>query len=263
MAVTIRQHIDMGNIARITNLAAPINDNDAVRKVDLNSAVEGISWKDAVKVATQGNINLASPGATIDGVTIVNGDRILVKAQTLSKDNGIYIFNTASSLMVRAIDCDSSDKLEQAIVAVEEGSSGNVTYRQTQVNFILGTDDILWTTFGTSAGPSTENSSGIIEIATQAEVNAGADDTRAITPLKLATSPFTVKRYNAVFGDNSTTLFAFTHNIGSRHVFAKVFKNSAPYNEVLAQIEFDDDNTVSVEFAVAPSTNEYIVSIIG
>lgn len=265
MALTIRQHMDLGNIARVTNLGAPIDDNDAVRKIDLSSAIEGTSWKDAVRVATQSNINIASPGGSIDGITLVSGDRVLVKAQTTDSENGIYVFNTGASPMVRSIDTDSANKLEQAVVAVEEGSSASVTYRQTQVNFVLDFSSVLWTTFGNNAGPASETSSGIAEIATQAEVDGGLLDDKIVTPLKLAASPFAVNKYTAQFGDGTTTNYTITHNIGSRNVFAKVFKTAAPYGEIMAQIEYDSDNTISIEFAEgnAPANNEYTVAIIG
>lgn len=70
-------HLDLENVNRITNLPAPVAASDAVRRQDLDSAVAGLKDKPSCRVATQGNLNLASPGETIDGIAMVANDRVL------------------------------------------------------------------------------------------------------------------------------------------------------------------------------------------
>ena len=70
----------MGNF-KLTNLAAPVSANDAARLIDIQNASAGISAKDAVRVATTANITL-SGAQTIDGVSVIAGDRVLVKFNT-------------------------------------------------------------------------------------------------------------------------------------------------------------------------------------
>src|SRR5574343_1048193 len=106
MSKHILTNMDFNGVARILNLPDAIAAGQPVTFDQLNSAIEGLSWKDNVRVATQGNINLASPGATIDGVTMVSGDRVLVKAQTTQADNGIYIWNGAAVAMTRSLDAN-------------------------------------------------------------------------------------------------------------------------------------------------------------
>jgi hypothetical protein len=53
--------LDFGGVARIRNLPAPVNPDEPVRQQDLNSAVEGLAWKDSCRVASQANVNLSSP----------------------------------------------------------------------------------------------------------------------------------------------------------------------------------------------------------
>lgn len=65
--------LDFGGVARIRNLPAPVNPDEPVRQQDLNSAVEGLAWKDSCRVASQANVNLSSPGASIDGITLTVG----------------------------------------------------------------------------------------------------------------------------------------------------------------------------------------------
>ena len=76
-------------------------------------------------------------------------------------------------------------ELEQAVTTVEEGTSAGTSWRQSVVNFVLDTGSVTWLQFGAAIGAASETSSGIAEIATQAETDAGTDDARFITPLKL------------------------------------------------------------------------------
>jgi hypothetical protein len=73
------------------------------------------TWKDAVRLATTGHLDLTVAPTSIDGVTVVERDRILVKDQTTAAGNGIYVV-VAGSLT------RSSDTLEfEDAVRVSEG----------------------------------------------------------------------------------------------------------------------------------------------
>ena len=76
MAKPIHTDFDFNNASKVINLPNPTAAQDAATKAYVDSAVEGIAWKDAAVVSTQGNINLASPGATIDGITMATNDII-------------------------------------------------------------------------------------------------------------------------------------------------------------------------------------------
>lgn len=85
--------------------------------------------KAPVRAVATSNISISSPGATIDGVSLVTGDRVLVTAQTLSSQNGIYTFVGSASTMSRASDCSSStDFVHGFKVYVREGTSFSATY---------------------------------------------------------------------------------------------------------------------------------------
>jgi len=255
-------NLDFKGVSRILNLPSPTDPNEPARLADLNSAIEGLAWKDSCRVATQGNINLSSPGATIDGVTLSVGDRVLVKAQTTQSQNGIYVFNGASTPMTRAADANTADELEQAVVTVEEGTDAGVTYRQTQVNFTLGTDPVLWTTFGTSVPPASESTAGIAAIATQAETNAGTNDQKIVTPLKLANWSGRIRKYTTTIGDGATTQFDITHNFGTRDVIVQVYRTSGNYDQVYCDVKAHTTNTVRLNFASAPASNSLRVIIL-
>jgi hypothetical protein len=263
MAKLVATNLDFNNAAKIINLPNPTDNQDAATKAYVDSAVEGLSWKDSVRVATQANINLASPGTTIDGITMSTGDRVLVRAQTNAAENGIYIWNGPSTAMTRALDANTADELEQAVVTVEEGTSAGATFRQTSVNFTLGTNPVNWTNFGNSAPAATETTAGIARIATQSEVDAGTDNSTFVTPLKLANWSGRIRKYVTNIGDGSATQFTVTHNLNTRDVTVSIYRNSGSYDEPLVDIEHTSVNSVTVRFAAAPSANAYRVVIMG
>ena len=154
MARKVLVDLDFQSIARATNLAAPSASSDAATKGYVDSAVEGLAWKDNVRVSTQGNINLSSPGATIDGVTLAALDRVLVRNQTTQADNGIYVFNGAAVAMTRALDALTFTGLVNAVTTVNEGTNAGSSWRQTAITGTLGTTPIIWVSFGVTAPPA-------------------------------------------------------------------------------------------------------------
>lgn len=255
--------LDFNNVARIINLPNPTADQHPATKAYVDSAIEGLAWKDSVRVATQGNINLSSPGATIDGVSMSVGDRVLVRAQTAAAENGIYVWNGAAVAMTRALDANTAAKLEQAVVTVEEGTSAGANFRQTAVNFTLGTDPVNWVSFGTSAPAATETTAGIARIATQAEVDAGTDNSTIVTPLKLANWAGRLRKVATLIGDGSATQFTVTHNFNTRDVHVAVYRNSGAYDQVNVDVEHTTVNTVTIRFAAAPASNAFRVVVMG
>ena len=121
----------MGNF-KLTNLAAPTNASDAARLQDVNDAAAGIDSKEAVRVATTADITLSGL-QTIDGITLVDGDRVLVKDQSTATENGIY--DAAAGAWSRSEDFDGSPSSEVrggALTFVTEGTANaNTSFRLT------------------------------------------------------------------------------------------------------------------------------------
>lgn len=100
--------------------------------------------KQSVRVATTANIVLSGAQA-IDGVAVIAGNRVLVKSQTLAKDNGIYV--AANDAWVRAKDADASAEVTSGlIVSVEEGTTLANTIWQliTDGAIVLGTTGLAF-----------------------------------------------------------------------------------------------------------------------
>ena len=112
------------NNQRITGLADPVSDSDAVNKRYADALVNGLDVKNSVRVATDANITLENL-QTIDGVSLAAGDRVLVKEQTNGADNGIYDVVDGGA-WTRSADADNnpgSEITSGMYVFVEDGSS--------------------------------------------------------------------------------------------------------------------------------------------
>lgn len=81
------------------------------------------NWKDAVLYASTIEVDLNST-TSIDGTTLYDGDRVLLKDQTTLSKNGIYVYNhSASPRFTRATDASTYDLLQYAAVYVERGDA--------------------------------------------------------------------------------------------------------------------------------------------
>ena len=169
------------NSQKITSLADPTNAQDGATKNYVDSVSQGLDPKNSVHVATTTNLNLSSPGGTIDGVTMVSGDRVLVKDQTTASQNGIYVWNGAASAMTRASDADSTTKLNGgAFVFVEEGTIAATTgwvLQQPTGTYVLGTTALVWSQFSgagqITAGTGLTKSGNTIALTTPVAVGLG------------------------------------------------------------------------------------------
>jgi hypothetical protein len=131
---------------KLTNLADPTSDQDAATKYYVDSVAQGLDVKASVVAATTANITL-SGAQTIDGVSIVAGDRVLVKNQTAAAQNGIYV--AASGAWARSSDADTWAELVSAYTFVEDGSTYADTGWVCTVNQggTLGTTAVTWSQF--------------------------------------------------------------------------------------------------------------------
>lgn len=124
--------------SRLLNInPVPKFDSEAASKFYVDSLIDGLAYKEAVRAATVSPIDGTYDTTTgkftlntsvIDTVSLQIGNRVLVKDETDSSRNGIYEYNVISSTktLTRSSDADASKKeLMNAYVLVSEGSKTN------------------------------------------------------------------------------------------------------------------------------------------
>ncbi len=264
MAIKFTQVTDHSN-QRITGVADPSVSTDAATKQYVDNIAQGLTWKQAARVASTGNVNLASPGSSIDGRTLATGDRILLKDQTAGSENGIYVFNGASSALTRATDADNSSEVAPGTaLSVAEGTvNGDKTYVLVTDNPItLGTTALVFSLMNGGSGPSYTAGNGISTTGGVISVNTASGGGLIAAPGGLSVDPaVVVKKYAANVGDGSSTNITVNHQLGSRDVIVQVYTNAAPYDTVFCEVQRTDVNNILLGFGAAPATGAYRVVV--
>jgi hypothetical protein len=292
------------NSNKIINLSTPTSSTDAANKAYVDSVSQGLDVKQSVRVSTTTNVDLSTAleaGDVIDGVTLVAGNRVLVKHQTTGADNGLYVVQS-SGAAVRADDANISSEVTAGFFTfVEEGTLyGNTGWVLTTDNPItLGTTPLTFTQFSgtgtftagsgltltgtefsvdvtpSSTNASLTNTGGAVEVklntadglevtANGVGINNGTGFTFSSGALVFDTANgYGVRKISSSVGDGSATSYTVSHGLATRDVTIQIFDNSSPYAQVEADVEHTDSNTATIKFAVAPTTNQYRVVVVG
>ena len=153
----------------ITGLNEPVNPTDAATKNYVDTVAEGLHVHEAAHCATTDTLAALSGGTVtydngtngvgatltlssgltaIDGHTLTNGDRILVKNQANQAHNGMYV-RTSATVLTRASDFDTAAEIGGGdFTFVEKGTTyGNTGWVQTFEVLTVGSDTIIWQQF--------------------------------------------------------------------------------------------------------------------
>jgi hypothetical protein len=243
---------------KLTGLGTPTASTDAATKGYVDATAQGLDIKASVKVATTANITTTGL-LTIDGVTLVASDRVLVKNQTTKSQNGIWV--AASGAWTRATDADAAGELSGgAFVFVEDGTTQADTgwVITTNGSITPGTTAHDWAQF--SGAGSWTAGAGLTQTGTTLDVGAGTGITGAADSVAIDTA-VVVRKYAASIGDAVATSFVVTHNLNTRDVMVMVYLNSGTYEQVETDVEYTSVNTVTLRFAVAPAASAYRVVV--
>ncbi len=110
----------------------------------------GLKIKSPVDYASTIALGTLSGALQVDGVIVSTGMRILVKNESTSIKNGIWIANSTST-WTRAIDAKTTLLLNNAYVEVENGTLKNTGW-YTNFSGVIETDPIEWQQFKLATG---------------------------------------------------------------------------------------------------------------
>jgi hypothetical protein len=177
-ASTARTNLGLGTIATqnannvsisggsVTGLGDPSVSSEAATKNYVDQAVAGLRTRIIAEAATTANINLTTDlenGDTLDGVTLVTGDRVLVKDQTDATENGLYIV-VASGAASRDPEHDTIAELSGGMVVVNQGTANDnkIFLCTTDSDATIGISNITYTQV-TPANVGTVTSVGVAD----------------------------------------------------------------------------------------------------
>ena len=219
----------------ITGLGDPSVSSEAATKNYVDQAVAGLRTRVIAEAATTANIDLTADlqnGDTLDGVTLVTGDRVLVKDQTDATENGLYLV-VASGTASRDPQFDTIAELSGQMIVVNQGTANdnkiflcttdsdatigvsNITYTQVTPSNVgtvtsVGVADSGSSEFTVTGSPIT--SSGTINLAVNSIANTKITGLGTASTQDVGTSANNVVQLNgsaqlpAVDGSNLTNL---------------------------------------------------------
>jgi len=268
------------NSQKITSLLDPTNPQDAATKNYVDSTVQGLDTKASVKAASTADLTLSGE-QTVDGIALVAGDRVLVKNQDTQAENGIYLVSLTG--WTRTTDANTWSELISAYTFVEEGTTNADTGWVSTANSggTIGVTDVVWVQFNGAGGSSTASNVGtagvgvfkqktgndlefkkLVAASNKVSITDNTTDSTVDIDVVVANLGVAAK-YTAQIGNNSATSIVVTHNLNSRDVSVTIRETDSPYALVFTDIDFTDANNITVKFAVAPTTNQYTVTVIG
>lgn len=206
--VVTKEYVDLAIAGKIKN---PVRvASTALFDADYDSATKTLTAK------ANGAI------ASIDGITLIENDRILLKNQSDATQNGIYVLIDSGDssnpyVLIRAEDFNTSQDLSHnLIVPVMEGGQGDARFQLTSDGtLILDTTPLIFAKYYGSAG-----------------VN---------------------KAQGIISGNDVDMNFVITHNLNTKDVKVTLYEGD---DEVFADVETTSENTATVSFAVAPATGD-------
>lgn len=217
--------------------------------------------KEPIKVVSVSNIPLTNV-SILDGVSLSNGDRVLLVGQTDAKTNGVYTLNSGN--LTRTTDTNSGDKLlPGTLLIVKDGLEyANTIWSVTNSTEVeLGIDDLLLTQVG-----------GTTSVVA---VNKGGTNNTTFTDQKLLiyeeatdsiiSSNFSINALTKTIAFDITGAaleFSLTHNLSVMDVIIQVY-DKADGATVEATTLRTNYNEIMVKFNTAPGLNTYRVVIQG
>ncbi|MEU6712958.1 hypothetical protein ABZ897_15870 [Nonomuraea sp. NPDC046802] len=197
-------------------------------KTLVTGAVSNLDFKGSVRLASTGNVNVASAPATLDGITLAAGNRVLLKNQTAAAQNGIYVFTASGAALTRAPDADANTEVTPGLwVVVEEGNANADTawWLTTDGPITVGTTALTFSPFPLTSG--------------------GGDSSTS---------------YDTVGPATAGNTWVVTHDLGTKAIVVQVW-DVATSEEIDVHKAATTDDTVTLTAGVTLAQNAYRVVV--
>jgi hypothetical protein len=210
-------------------------------------------------VTIAGNLTVNGTTTTISSTTITVDDKNLELGSVASPDNDTA---DGGGITLKG----ATDKTFNWVKAtLSWTSSENLNIASGKEYYINGTSVLNSTTLGSGVTGSSLTSVGTITTGTWNGTDIAVADggTGASTAAGAKTNLGFMTRYATSVGDAVATSYTVTHSLGTRDVTVQVREVASPYAVVIADIAATTTDTVTIDFATAPSENQYRVIVIG
>ena len=269
---------------KLTNLGTPVSAADAATKQYVDDVAQGLNIHAASYAATTANLNatysngtsgvgatLTNAGAnaafSVDGVSPSLNARILVKNQTTTSQNGIYVLSTVGDgstpwVLTRATDFDSAVEIAGGdFTFVDAGLTlANTGWVCVDEVTTVGTDPIVFQQFSGAGTYTASNGVQLVGSNFSGVVVASGGLSVGASGFELDTT-IAVRKYAANVGDGTATTYTVSHNLGTKDVIVSVYDNSSPYAEVICDVQHTSTSAITLLFSVAPTSNQYRVVV--
>jgi len=245
---------DVTDSVNVNAAGAVMNTDTTIASMQFVIDEDDMSSDSATKVPTQQSVKAYVDGAVTGGLTFKGEYNAATNVPDIESGTGIIQGDT----YVVSID---------GVFFTEEVQAGDMIIAESNGASTLAGFTIVNKNIPDIVDAST-TSKGLIELATQTEVNDGVDTVRAVTPAKLKSTLgitgtlSTTLKFTATIGDGSTVSIPVTHSIGSQHVTAQVVEVSGG-DQVACEIENTSANIITFKFNTAPTLGQYRVIIVG
>lgn len=259
--------------------------------IDITSGV--ISIDNTVTGATKckityNNQGLVTAGADLSSADIPDLSSTYVATSLLGANNGVATLDNDGKVPTSQLPSYVDDVIEAYVVSgatalssgwLSKTDGGSALTPETdKIYVVLSSGEYQNKTYrwggttyveiSSSPGQATESSAGIAEIATQSEVNTGTDDTRIVTPLKLATytsgmaKKFTANN-TALTSSSGVCTWTITNSLNTADVLVQIFDISTS-TQVVADVTTGASTiTIKINSASNISADTYKAVIIG
>jgi hypothetical protein len=252
---TIDAKSTAGSVFLTTGAAGVIESRTAAQVRSDIGAGTGNGSMDNFVVTDGSNSTVIADGDTLSllGTGLISVDETAAGEFTVSTTANNYVHPTHTA---RSIDTSGAEVMD--ILTVD--TSGHVTAASTRTMTLAD----LGYTGATDANKyvlpdATESVKGGVELATQAEAEAGTSTSVVMTPDNV-TEWFAARRFKASIGDGTNTGYTVTHNLGTTDVIVQLFDASSG-DTVFADVVRSNTSEVEISFGSAPAANDIRVLI--